>query len=85
MGVEEIVLLLATQQLGQATAAYLTKIGTSVTSPFAKAAISVGLQLSANVVKGCTAGLVAANAEFTASNAQEKTAVAALNALPPIS
>lgn len=84
MGVEEIVLLLAAQQFAQAIRVYLAKIKPSVTNPFATAAIAVGIQLAANVSAGCAAGGLAANAEFATTNASEKTVVAALAALPPI-
>ena len=84
MGIQEIVLLVGARAVAQAVAVYLAGIQGSVTSPFATAAVAVGKQIAVNVVTGCTAGLVAANAEFDATNKQEKIAAAALNAIPPI-
>ena len=84
MGAEEVAWLVAGQQLAMAVHAYLTRIAPSVTSPFAKAAIAVGQQLSANIMVGMAAGLSAASAEFSTTNSQEKNFVSAVSGIPPI-
>jgi len=85
MGLREVVLLLAAQQLAQAVSVYLTAIQPSVTNPYWAAGVAVGVQLANNVATGITAGLVAANEEFDTANSAESTVAGALAAIPPIS
>lgn len=84
MGAEEVALLKLLQMAAQAGVALFSRIIPPPTNVWAKAAVQVGFQLATNIQAGATAALVAANAEFAATNSQEKTFVAAANALPPI-
>ncbi len=85
MGIEEVAILTALQQFGQAASAYLAKIAVVPTGPYMTAAIAVGQQVAANITAAATYGLAAATAEFTTSNDAEKKVVQQLGALPPIS
>jgi len=84
MGIEEIILITAAQQVAQGTAAFLSQAMPGTTNPWALAACKVGIQLANNVVKACDAGLQAATAEFNTTQIQEKKVVTALAQLPPI-
>jgi len=84
VGAGEIALLVALNQVAQAGSAYLTRIASVPTSPYAKSAIAVGQQLCSAVVRGSAAGIAAANAEFATVQKQEAGVVAQLNGLPPI-
>jgi hypothetical protein len=81
----EVALLVALQQFANATNVFLTKASVGTTNIWAKTACAVGAQLAANVATGAKAAVAAANAEFTTSNAAEKTFVTSLATLPPIS
>lgn len=84
MGVAEMALLTAGNQFAQALSAYLGKISPLPGNIWAKAAVQVGKQIADNVAKATGMGLVAASAEFTTTNTAEKTFVASLATLPPI-
>lgn len=84
MGIEEVALLVALQQLAMAGKAYLAKISPLPVNVWAKAAVLVGQQIAANVATGAVLGLAAAKAEFATTQTQEAGVVAGLSALPPI-
>ena len=85
MGAEEVALLALLRMIGQAGTALFGRIAPKPTNVWAAAAVAVGIQVSTDVTLAATAVLVAANAEFAATNSGEKTFVAAVNALPSIS
>jgi hypothetical protein len=84
MGVEEIAVFTAGMQFSQAAVAYLKKIQSAATSPYAKPAVAVGLQFFNNAIAAFQAGLAAATAEFNTTQGAESTVVSQLQALPPI-
>ncbi len=84
MGIEEIAVFTAFNQLSQAVGAYLTRTQGTPTSYYAIAAIKVGIQLCAAVTKATSYAIAAASAEFATTQGAESSVVSALKGLPPI-
>jgi hypothetical protein len=82
--IAEVALLTLLAQLQGAALAYLNRIAPLVTDPYAKAGVAVGQQLLTNAGTALTAGLSAANAEFSVANAEEVIVQSTLSGLPPI-
>jgi len=84
MGIEEIALLTALEQIASAIVAYLTRIQPVVSDPYGVAAVVVGIQLATNLESAASAGILAAMSEFSATQAAELNASVELGNLPPI-
>ena len=84
MGIRELALFLAAQQLCQAVATYLSEIVPPPTNPWAAAALNVGEQLATNAAVACGAGVTAAYQELNATLSAQSSAASTLKSLPPI-
>lgn len=84
MGIAEVAIWTAAQQLAQAGAAYLGRISPPPTNPWAAAAVAVGQQLAANAATAFGYAITAAEAEFGATQSAEAAVVSELGTLPPI-
>lgn len=84
MGIRELALFVAAQQLAQATAAYLGGITPMPSNPWLAGLCRVGHLLAQNAVVAFQAGIDAASAEAKATRTAEATASSSIQALPPI-